>query len=410
MELNRAARFLGSAVLLVAYLWLGTSPKFYNEAMVSAFFGLAFASVAVIHLRVRPSLSDALAILACTGLLGLVDFQFLHLKHSIMAWVSFAGLSSLFVLGIRTAWTDAKDRKILLLAFLPAALFVVSEYYADDMLQWTSAMQPKVLDLYLYSFDGSLHIQFSFLLGQAFAKWPYLRLTSILFYISLAIPIALIYVGRLLRIGNKALASFLALLATGPIGILFYNLFPALGPAHVFQQEFPWQSLSTSQVSRLLVEPIAIAGPRNAIPSLHMTWVLLVWWYSRGLSWWERLIAFLFLIFTAAATMGTGEHYFIDLVVAFPFALMIEAIFAVELPFQDSRRITAAGFGLLTTLTWLLALRHATHFFWISPVLPWALCAMTIGVSCWLESRLQQPVKSGLAEAGAAIPEVGAVS
>ena len=82
------------------------------------------------------------------------------------------------------------------------------------------------------------------------------------------------------------------------------------------------------------------------------------WWYSRGLSVYERGIAMLFVLFTVVATMGTGEHYFIDLVVAFPFVLFLQAICATALKWNDSRRLAPFAFGLATLLVWLWALRY----------------------------------------------------
>jgi hypothetical protein len=103
-----------------------------------------------------------------------------------------------------------------------------------------------------------------------------LRVTGLLFYIALAIPIAMVYVGRLPRLGEKAIPSFLAFLATGPIGVLFYNILPALGPAHLSGNHFPWSPRSVSPASRIFLEAVALAGAPNAIPSLYMAWVLLV--------------------------------------------------------------------------------------------------------------------------------------
>src|SRR2546430_8799991 len=60
-------------------------------------------------------------------------------------------------------------------------------------------------------------------------------------------------------------------------------LLPDLGPIHIFHDAFPWHPLSFTQLHKLFVEPLPIAGPRNAIPSLHMAWVILAWWFSRGL-------------------------------------------------------------------------------------------------------------------------------
>jgi hypothetical protein len=301
------------------------------------------------------------------------------------------------VLGLRTIWSQHAQRKRLLLGFLPALLFVTSEYFASTFLEWTSSAHPKVLDLYLFSFDSALHVQFPFLLGQAFSSWPTLRFISVIFYIGLPIPIALVYSGRLLRMSEKAIPSFVAFLATGPVGVIFYNIFPALGPVHLFRQAFPWHPLTVEQASKLFLEPVPIAGPPNAIPSLHMGWVLLVWWYSRGLSLWERAIAFAFLFFTVLATMGTGEHYFVDLIVAFPFALLMESLCAFSLSPVNKTRLMGIFFGFLGTFGWLLLLHYAPHFFWISPVLPWLLCIATVTFILWFELALYRAAAQQIA-------------
>jgi hypothetical protein len=393
MSLNRATKYLLTLLLLALAAWLGSSAQFYREALVSAFFGIALAGVIIIHLRVHPSWQDALLILAGTFLFAAVDFRLLHFAPALMAWFSFAGLSSLLVFGLRAVWAKDSDRKLLLLGFLPALLFVISEYFADDLLHWTSAIHPKVFDLYLFSFDASLHVQIPFLAGQAFALWPTLRVVAFLFYIGLPIPIALIYAGRVLLAREKAIPSFIAFLATGPVGVLFYNLLPALGPVHVFGKAYPWQPLSTAQAVKLFLEPIAVVGAPNAIPSLHMAWVLLVWWYSRGLSWWERVIAFAFLFFTVLATLGTGEHYFVDLIVAFPFAVLMEALCEFSLPLKNRGRILALVSGLFATLAWLLALRYTPRMFWSFAILPWTLCITTVAASLICERQLQRAAR-----------------
>ena len=395
---KQVARIIVTFLLIASGIWLGQNRQFYTEAVVSIFFACTLISVSVIHLRILPSGRDALLVLCGTFLFAAIDFQLLHYRLILASWLSFAGLSSLVILGVRSVWAEGASRKLLALGFVPALLLVGSEYFASNLLEWAAAAHPKVLDLYLYSFDASLGLQFPFLVAQGFARWPSLRVTSLIFYIGLAIPIGLIYVGRLLRLGEKAVPSFVAFLTTGPVGILFYNLFPALGPIHLFREQFPWHPLSASDLSRLFVEPVKIVGFPNAIPSLHMAWVLLVWWYSRGLSWWERGVAFAFLGFTVLATLGTGEHYFVDLVVAFPFAVLVEAVCSFSLPWKDKRRLAAIIGGLLCTLIWLAALRYGTHFFWVSPLVPWASCLGTIVFSLVLERRLHRQVESANTE------------
>lgn len=78
----------------------------------------------------------------------------------------------------------------------------------------------------------------------------------------------------------------------------FYVAFPAVGPAHIG-------------------DPYA---PRNCVPSLHMTWALLCALYIAPRF---RPVAIVFAVMTALATLGTGEHYLIDLIVALPFTAAI---------------------------------------------------------------------------------------
>ena len=392
---SRAARVTLTLLLIACAGAFAFSAAFYNEALTDAFFAFALGSVVILHLRVRPQWQDALFIVAGAVLMVVVDFRVLHYTPTVVAWLSFAGLSSLSIMAIRAVW--AEDRGTawkLLSACAPAALFVASDYFASTMLEWTSAAHPKTLDLYLLSFDYSLRVQWAFVAGQMYALRPWLHNISLLAYVGLAIPIALVYGGRLVRFKEKAFPAMLAFLITGPLGVLFYNVFPACGPRALFQQGFPFHPFPMDQAPRLLLESVAIAGPRNAIPSLHLAWMLLAWWYSRGLSWFERLIAFAFLALTVFATLGTGEHWFVDLIVAFPFALLIQGICAYSVSWKDSRRLAAFLSGLLGTLAWLGMLRYGTRFFWTSPIIPWGLAAATVALSCIRQRSLDNAVET----------------
>src|SRR5437773_4340636 len=212
MSPKQVARIVVTFLLIASGIWLGRNRPFYTEAVVSIFFACTLTSVSVIHFRIHPSWRDALLFFFGTFLFAVIDFQLLNFRPMFASWFSFAGLSSLVILGVRAVWAEGASRKLLALGFVPALLLVGSEYFASNFLEWTAAAHPKVLDLYLYSFDASLGLQFPFLVALGFASWPSLRVTSLIFYIGLAIPIGLIYVGRLLRLGEKAVPSFVAFL------------------------------------------------------------------------------------------------------------------------------------------------------------------------------------------------------
>jgi len=398
----------GAAALLVAaILALALNPDFYTSSMVSAYLSLAMASALIVLEMIRRSWLDLLWVLAGGLFLAVLDYRVMGFRPMFMAGFSFIGLSALAVLGLRTIWAQAEDQKRLLYGFLPAVLFVGSEYMATTLLDITEKLHPKTFDLFLYSFDCSLRVQFSFLMGQLFWMWPWLRFACLVIYIALPLPLALVYAAHLRGKKENALAVMLAFLVTGPIGVLFYNMLPACGPIHVFGGGFPWHPLPTTDAMRLNVVPVLVKGARNAIPSLHMAWVLLVWWNSRGLRRWVRAIALVFLILTTMATLGTGEHYLVDLVVAFPFSLMVQALCSYSLPFRTGERRNAFLFGTFVTLIWLALLSFSTGIFWISPILPWAMVSATVGPSIFLWHRLMQvgkqeePVRARAAVAGA---------
>jgi hypothetical protein len=157
------------------------------------------------------------------------------------------------------------------------------------------------------------------------------------------------------------------------------------------------------------VVPVVVKGARNAIPSLHMAWVLLVWWNSRGLARWIRAIALVFVVLTVMATLGTGEHYFIDLVVAFPFSLMVQALCSYSQPFRSGPRRNAMLFGTFVTLIWLALLSFSTTLFWSSPVVPWTMVVATVAPSILFWNRLvagdaqSEPVRARAASASTAL-------
>jgi PAP2 superfamily len=389
-----AAKIVATAVIVLTALRFGSSADFYTAAMISGYFAITLLGATIIHLRISPSFRNAALIVLGTAVFALIDFRIQHFQPSIVCWLSFAGLSSLAIMGVESVWSEGESRKLHLLAFVPSLLFVISEYFADNMLRWAATVHDKVYDLYLYTFDASLHVQIPFALGRYFAQHNDFRQLALLAYVGLSVPIAVVYAGQVRRTGIKAIQCFLAFIVTGPMGIVFYNAVPAIGPAHLFEKNFPWHPLAIEQAQRLLLQPIPLQGPRNAIPSLHMAWVLLAWWYSRGLSATERAIALFYLVFVALATLGTGEHYFIDLVVAVPFALFMQSLFAYDVPFLDRTRLRAVTFGLLSTCAWLAALRFTPRVFWSTPILPWTLCVATVALGLYFEMHLRDYGKS----------------
>ena len=398
MKPHRILPFLVSLALVAVCARFGIGWTFYATSLVSPFFAIALVSVCIFHFSVRRELYDLLGVLGTAALLAYVDFGFLHYPVRNVAWLSFFGLGSFLTLALRLTWEPQANRKLLVLSLIPSLLFLSSDWVASDLLAYTEKLHPRVFDLYLYTFDASLRVQLPFVIGQWFRNLPWLRSISSFFYIGLPVVIAIVYTGLLLRNTSRSLSAMTAFLITGPVGIIFYNLLPAMGPIYLFQDVFPWQHFSLAQVQRLLVEPIPLPGPRNAIPSLHMAWVLLAWWFARGLSSWKRVVAALFVLFTILSTMGLGEHYFVDLVAAVPFSLFIKSLCSFELPFTNRVRLRGVFAGLSLLLAWFALLRFAPKAFLFSAFPPWGLVAITVAICLYLENTIGREIPAKVRE------------
>ncbi len=385
---SRPLKIVLSLVVLIAGSLLGTGRGFYNTSVLNVFLAFSLAGFALIYLRVHPRWGDVLCLLGGTGLLTWIDTSVLHYGFSTYGILALLGLASIAAIALRGVWTGGEEQWRLALAFLFAVLSVGSNAVAGFAHNWTAKFTPKVLDLYLYCFDASLRVQFAFLMGRAYATWNWFRDPGMFAYLGFPIAVALVFAGQLVRDGRIVLSAMIAFLLTGPVGVIFYTMCPALGPAYLFTSRYPWSPLTMDQASHLVLESLAIPGLRNSMPSLHVAWVLLAWWYSVGLSFWERSIALFFVVFTVLATLGSGEHYVIDLIVACPFALFIYALSSFYVPWSNRDRSLAAFVGLGITLVWIELLRFNVKIFWISPVIPWLACIATVAAVIFLRQRL----------------------
>ena len=236
------------------------------------------------------------------------------------------------------------------------------------------------LDLYLYALDLKLTGTAPAFLVGANAIYSYLRPAELLLYYSLPFITMLVYAGHL-RHSRPAGTNFLLIAITNMvIGYSLYLSYPAAGPAYAFPGLFPRHMPIAAAV-----HPVLIAAPANCMPSLHVAAALLIWWNCRH---WRVVpyFALAFLALTVLATLGLGEHYCVDLVVAVPYALFIQGLGT-----RAKSRFQCLLVGSITTVAWLVSLRYG---FWFLMGHAWLLRLMalaTIGIPMWLAIRLLGP-------------------
>jgi len=397
--MSRILRIALSVLVAAAACFAVRSHYFFNVAKAEYAFCATLLSVSVLYLRIRPSFKELAVLILSTLVLVGVSIGVGPFPPSVRICLALFGVAGFAALAARTIWSKPSEITIPLCAFIAAVCLVGSGWIIPPFLKWAGQGMPKVLDLYLVSFDASLGFQPSFAVGTLFFKWPLFDRIAGVFYMGVPFIVALVFGDRLLRDMRKAFLAFLAFLLVGPVGSLFYTLFPAVGPVFVFPGNFPVRPIPGYAVRALILEPIAINGYRNAMPSLHMAWAILGLWYSRGMAWWIRAIAWMFFVFTVFATLGMGEHYLIDLIVAFPFSLMVFAVFYSVSGWGESWRIRAITFGFGATILWMTLLRFQPNLFWLSPVIPWGLIVLTVAATLVLKRKMElasEPVENAV--------------
>jgi hypothetical protein len=363
-RLDAAARCLAAACLIAVIF---ATFRLFNGAD-TPFLAFSVIGAAVVHFADRPRVIEAaitavlasglgIAYLGSRGVFG--DYP----GSGLVGILAFLGLASMLVLGAKACLSTAALRPLLLATFCPA-LVILTNVALAAIIQF----QPHVLDLFLYRFDGLLGVQSSFVAGRWFAASPFLEKTCFLIYASL--PLAELLIFLLFVRGQRMPANPLVLfIVTGIAGFIFYQVCPATGPVHVFGAEFPDYPPPSLPLQSILLDDI----PRNAIPSLHSAWALLIWWSTRYSKAWMRIAATVFLALTLLATLGLGEHYLIDLVVALPFAVGAMAACSGQ-----HRRAVVAG---ALVLAWLVYLRFGLPVFILSPLGAWMAVLATVIVS-----------------------------
>jgi membrane-associated phospholipid phosphatase len=117
-----------------------------------------------------------------------------------------------------------------------------------------------------------------------------------------------------LRPKEEAIRTLIAFAITFPLAVPLYLLLPVCGPSFAFSS-FPVEPTTPPSL-----HPILLDAAPNGFPSIHMATAMLIFWYLRRWRW-GLIVGAMFMVLTALATMAIGQHYFLDLVFAVPYAI-----------------------------------------------------------------------------------------
>jgi len=379
----RVPGLLGSAVallvLLLVVLLLNLSA---NRDLAFIFAGAAAIQVSS-HRRARDLVYAgvvATMVLAC--FLAAAG----HAYASWTSWVSAAcgalGVGSLAVLSVRTFASDDPAARF---ALKWASLIPVFALVGSLAMQAALNVPAKTFDVYLYKFDGMLGFQASFWLGSLFLRFPALKEFENLVYDSLGVLPAIVFAAGLRANRRLPFNPLTAFVLAGTVAFFLYQICPGTAPISAFPRAYPNHPPAAGS---LPLEAMAVPDAwRNAMPSMHVTWALLAWSCSLTLQRWMRAFCTVFLALTCLATLGLGQHYLADLIVACSLTVAVSAACCADLPWSAPARwhaLTAAG---CITLGWLILLRLGWLLLLPVPAV-WLAVLATVAGSAVLQTRL----------------------
>jgi hypothetical protein len=381
------------AVLLALPVGLGVSHGLLdferNQALEAALIGAA-----VIYLFTRPAWTECAAVFSIAAL-STAAYGYMHrgfgpyVESAFSAFLAFLGAASLAVLTVQLIVRGPAPGRQVRETLIAAAVFPYFTFIMAFGVNLTTALRPKVYDLLLYSFDASLQLPIGSWIGHLFDVSPPLKIAGILVYEYLPVAICLMLALHQAHRERFSVDPLRLFIAVGVVGSLLYNALPACGPVYMFGPKFPH---NLPAVSDLTIQPVTLAGhPRNAMPSLHFVCALLLWWNAAALPRVWRILAAGFLAMTFLGTIGFGEHYLVDLVVAVPFAVAMQAACLRSASWAWSERRVAFWGGVLLTVCSIAALRLSLFQGSFAP--SWCAVAAMLGLSLWWKRALDRRLR-----------------
>ncbi|MGM9998737.1 MAG: phosphatase PAP2 family protein [Candidatus Bruticola sp.] len=251
---------------------------------------------------------------------------------------------------------------------------------------------PYVYDPHCYTLDSLWGTQISFIISKFLRSSLPLRLfmTAVYVYLSLYMMIAQVIVykdnERLGLKHSRFLIPAFYFILIGVWGGFLYEFFPVVGvDLYCGQNRFPdgpWPAAN--------MNPVPIAAPpqfiRNGMPSLHLAWILAVYYSLYRAKPIYRYAALGLIFLTVLSTFSVGCHYLIDLLIGVPFCTASLAAVMTEAP----KKLRFTSFTLCTaaTLIWLAVFKYSIHSALAFPILTNSLLIITDLISLYLAHLL----------------------
>jgi hypothetical protein len=304
------------------------------------------------HLYLRRNLAESLTAILAGLSYAAACFLFLHSYRPYVGFNlgmsgAFLGCGSLGVMALKLQMATPQTRADLKGAFVTASLVPVLCSLSLWAVSRAASLTQLTYDFELYRFDRSLGID-TFRLARDWFAYPHLYTAAAFVYNALPLYVAACL--AVVQRRNGPLGFQRAVVALGAIGFALYQVCPAAGPLY----RFPCFPICSPALATVPMLPSRLSAPAmNAMPSLHVAWTLLCLLYIWRLGIGPRLLAVSVVFLTAAATLVSGEHYLVDLIVALPLTVAVRGAFYPEAGLRTRQMISASGFAVV--LAWVIA-------------------------------------------------------
>jgi hypothetical protein len=249
----------------------------------------------------KTNSTRALCILACAAITVIQ----LYVAPAVAVMLAICGL--LLWAAVRPASANVAAKIGGLVVFYFAFWIAAGAY-----LRWIDAVMPMKYEPLLMRLET--YVPLSRACAIAYGHSHALRVITNIIYLSLAYVMIAFYGWHLMSPSGRPTRLLLAFVLAFCVGPLLYPLLPACGPVYAFPG-YP-------KLPAHLGSTMPLSGLPNCVPSLHMVVALLLVFYrlpGRFSAWASGLFA----AGTAWATLATGEHYAVDLLVAIPFTVFV---------------------------------------------------------------------------------------
>jgi len=195
-------------------------------------------------------------------------------------------------------------------------------------LAFGASITPLVRDPEIQAIGGVLGAYPPLLVARLFASSALLKGVCTLVYSMMPLGLSVVHAFALRADPERRPSLLLAFLLIPFLGYPLYFALPMVGPREAWASlspHVPFPPASVPHFTSTLLSP-SITAPRNCMPSLHTAWTLAALLEARRVSRGVCVFAAFWFGCTELATLGLGEHWLIDLVVAIPFTLVVYAV------------------------------------------------------------------------------------